>query len=324
MESMKNKGLGALPNIDSIRIYDYSAIAKEIPASAADSNVTDYKIPEDIMPRVFDQGNVGSCVANAICAVLETFYYRETGKKIELSTGWFYGHNRSDYSNSIGMVTSSAIEYTKEFGSVPTTIFNDYGEMPGMKEIVKQRPDLEEYAKDTRIKSFVTFNKADKKRRWQDVKEAFLAYNLPMVAVSNDYFRGGSHCIMLYGFNENGETGKEFYFQNSWGENYGDHGRSTIPYDKLDAIYLLLDEEITLRFDDVPEDAWYYKNVLHLYSAGLISGKTDTKFAPEDPITRAEVCAMIDRLMERIERKDDAMMKSVYDYVDRHDEIIRG
>ena len=84
MENFENKGFGALPNIDSIRIYDYSAISKEIPAAAADSSVTDYKIPENIMPRVFDQGDVGSCVANAICAVLETFYYLETGKKIEL------------------------------------------------------------------------------------------------------------------------------------------------------------------------------------------------------------------------------------------------
>ena len=322
MENFENKGFGALPNIDSIRIYDYSAISQEIPASAVDSNVTDYKIPENIMPRVFDQGSVGSCVANAVCAVLETFYLLETGKKIELSTGWFYGHNRPEYSNSYGMITSKAIEYTKDFGSVSTTIFNDYEEMPEMKKIVNNRPELEEYAKDTRIKSFVTFNKADREKRWQDIKEAFLAYNLPMVAVSNSYF-GGSHCIMLYGFNEKGKKGRELYFQNSWGEGYGDKGRSTIPYDKVDAVYLLLDEEITLHFDDVPEDAWYYKNVLHLYSAGLIKGKTDNEFAPEAPITRAEVCAMIDRLMERIERKDDAMMKSVYDYVDRHDEIIR-
>ncbi len=322
MENFENKGFGALPNIDSIRIYDYSAISKEIPAAAADSSVTDYKIPEDIMPRVFDQGDIGSCVANAICAVLETFYYLETGKKIELSTGWFYGHNRPEYSNGCGMVTSRAIEYTKDFGSVTTTVFNDYEEMPEMKKIVAKRPELETFAKDTRIKSFVTFNKADRESRWQDIKEAFLAYNLPMVAVSNDYF-GESHCIMLYGFNENGKRGREFYFQNSWGESFGTKGRSTIPYDRVNSVYLLLDEEITLHFDDVSEDAWYYKNVLHLYSAGLIKGKTDSEFGPNDPITRAEVCAMIDRLMERIETKDDAMMKSVYNYVDRHDEIIR-
>ena len=320
-ETMEGKGYGALPNIDSIRIYDYARLPKK-KLGLAPENVTEYKIPDDRMPRVLDQESVGACVAHAICSVLETIHYTQTGEWIKLSPGWFYGHNRGEWSTGYGMVTSSAVEMSKQWGSVETSMFNDYTEMPEMKKIVQARPDLETYAEKTAITSFVKFNWADKTRRWNDIKEAFLTYNLPMVVTSSRYF-GESHCIMVYGFNENGKRGKELYFQNSWGEDYGTDGRSTIPFTSVNEVYLLLDEEITLQFTDVPEDAWYYKNILHLYQSGLVNGKGDNKFEPEAPITRAEVCAIIDRLCEKIDNKDTSMMQSVYDYIDRHNEIQR-
>lgn len=311
----ESKGFGALPNVDSIRIYQYDRLPKDkVPQGAASAD--DYKIPEDRMPRVLDQGGIGACVAHAICSVLETFYYLEHGEWIKLSPGWFYGHNRKESSNGYGMITSSAVEYTKQWGSVESSMFQEYCEMPEMIEIVKERPELEPFAENTKIKSFVKFSWADRDKKWSEIKEAFLTYHLPMIAVSPNYF-GESHCIMIYGFNENGKTGRELYFQNSWGENYRNGGRSAIPFDEVSEVYLLLDETITLHFEDVPEDAWYYKNVLHLYQSGLINGVDETHFEPDAPITRAEVCAILDRLMGRIEEKDEAMITSVYNYIDR-------
>lgn len=320
-ETMQGKGYGCLPSIDSIRVYDYANLPKK-KLGLAPENVAEYKIPEDRMPRVLDQGSIGACVAHAICSVLESIHYTQTGEWIKLSPGWFYGHNRGEWSNGYGMVTSSAVEMSKQWGSVETTMFNDYMEMPEMKKVVQARPDLEAYAEETAITSFVKFNWANKNKKWNEIKEAFLSYNLPMIAVSPSYF-GESHCIMIYGFNENGKGGKELYFQNSWGESYSSDGRSNIPFSRVSEVYLLLDEEISLQFDDVPEDAWYYKNVLHMYEAGLVNGKEDNKFEPDAPITRAEVCAIIDRLCEKIDNKDDAMIKSIYDYVDRRNNIRR-
>lgn len=307
------RAYGALPNIDSVRVYNYDVLPK---AATAASTTAEYKIPEDRMPPVLDQGNVGSCVANACCSVLAVLHYMETGKWVDFSTGWFYGHHRSQYSTGAGMIMGTAVEMARQQGSVPETMFQEYTEMPEMKKLVEKRPDLEPFAEPYKIKSFVKISYGDKNKRWDAVKEAFLTYQLPLVIGSNTYF-GESHCVMAYGFTENGKSGRELYFQNSWGEDYKDGGRSTIPFDEVDELYLLLDDVITLQFADVPEDAWYYKNVLHLYAAGLIGGRSETEFAPDEPVTRAEVCAMLDRLMEKIEQKDDAMMQSVYDYIDR-------
>jgi uncharacterized repeat protein (TIGR02543 family) len=50
-------------------------------------------------------------------------------------------------------------------------------------------------------------------------------------------------------------------------------------------------------FEDVPETAWYCKAVSTLTALGIIQGRTDTSFAPNEPITRAElatICARFD------------------------------
>ncbi len=43
-----------------------------------------------------------------------------------------------------------------------------------------------------------------------------------------------------------------------------------------------------IPFTDVPQDAWYYSDVESAYTDGLINGKSDTEFAPDDNLTYAE------------------------------------
>jgi uncharacterized repeat protein (TIGR02543 family) len=50
-------------------------------------------------------------------------------------------------------------------------------------------------------------------------------------------------------------------------------------------------------FEDVPENAWYCKAVSTLTALGIIEGRSETIFAPNEPITRAElatICARFD------------------------------
>jgi uncharacterized repeat protein (TIGR02543 family) len=50
-------------------------------------------------------------------------------------------------------------------------------------------------------------------------------------------------------------------------------------------------------FDDVSESAWYCKAVSTLTALGIIEGRSETIFAPNEPITRAElatICARFD------------------------------
>jgi hypothetical protein len=50
-------------------------------------------------------------------------------------------------------------------------------------------------------------------------------------------------------------------------------------------------------FEDVPEGAWYCKAVSTLTALGILEGRSETSFAPNEPITRAElatICARFD------------------------------
>lgn len=51
-------------------------------------------------------------------------------------------------------------------------------------------------------------------------------------------------------------------------------------------------------FTDVKKTSWYYDSVGEVYEAGLMVGRTDTTFAPDEKMTRAEFVCVIGRLVE--------------------------
>jgi hypothetical protein len=51
------------------------------------------------------------------------------------------------------------------------------------------------------------------------------------------------------------------------------------------------------RFSDVPADAWYRGTAGAAVTAGLVYGTSENSFAPEEPVTREQMAAMLVRLM---------------------------
>jgi pimeloyl-ACP methyl ester carboxylesterase len=56
---------------------------------------------------------------------------------------------------------------------------------------------------------------------------------------------------------------------------------------------LELEEESNLPFEDISQTAWYYDDVNKAYTAGLIKGVTQDRFAPEDLVTREQMAVMV-------------------------------
>lgn len=69
----------------------------------------------------------------------------------------------------------------------------------------------------------------------------------------------------------------------------------------LTAVYA---EDVTLPFTDVKK-TWYYDAVVYVYTNGLMNGKTETTFAPEVELTRAEFAKMLWSLAGSPETKAD-------------------
>lgn len=51
--------------------------------------------------------------------------------------------------------------------------------------------------------------------------------------------------------------------------------------------------------DDIEIGAWYVQSVRSLYDTGLMKGYPDGSFQPEQPITRAEVVSIANRMQDR-------------------------
>jgi hypothetical protein len=62
---------------------------------------------------------------------------------------------------------------------------------------------------------------------------------------------------------------------------------------------LMADPDGAKLFNDVPQDAWYCGMVGAAAKAGLVRGTGEHSFAPNEPITREQMAAMMARLMAR-------------------------
>lgn len=305
---------------ESVGVYDFSVLKKSFPIQSTD--LTSFKLPdfEDVI-KVKNQAEYWACAAFATSIILEYMNYTEKGSYTELSPGYIYGKHRKPTATGSGMNLLILCESLLNYGSVPASVFSRIAEMPEIKKIIQKRPDLDEIAIPYRIKGFAQIKTANVNQRIEDVKLALINTKAPLLCVINED-TSQPHAICVYGFQTNAKGKTEFLYQNSYGPTFGKNGRASLSIDDLDRIVCFLDEKVSIPFKDVPEDAWFYKNILNLYSAGLVNGKTDTEFKPNDYITRAEVCAIIDRLIHNIDKINTSTAISVEDRMKRIEEFI--
>ena len=69
-------------------------------------------------------------------------------------------------------------------------------------------------------------------------------------------------------------------------------------------------------FDDIPANAWYSGHVWFLDQYGVISGVGDDKFAPEEPITRAEFTAMAVKFFNVYDGGDEDLKEEYEEFTD--------
>ncbi len=290
---------GLIDEVTAVRDYDYEVVC-------GSSNTTAYPERFQLDPQTIkDQKSVGECVGCVMATIVEAYYKRE------FSENWAYGRLRNETHTGEGMIASIAIKNLKELGIIPKEKFDLLLEMPEVREAVEKFPEYDEEAKNYKISGYVKIFNGDTStglRKDIEIKDALLNHRLPLFAISRNGFSGGSHAITLLGWNDEKET---YIFQNSWGENYGKGGVSEIRKNKVDDVYLFLFEPITIPFTDVSDTDWFKVDVMQCYLSGLIKGKTDTLFDPYAPITRAEACAMFNRLMKKVDTSIGAMNKLI-------------
>lgn len=187
------------------------------------------------MPDVKNQGNVGSCVAHALSTVVEYYNKHQHNMTDKMSTGYIYGNRRNSIYKGEGMIMRDALKNVCSGGDVLNSKFPLNIEVPAaIEEFEKNVENLQPAAYPYRFSEYARLYNND------DIKAALLAgcpvvfaipwYKKATVVDSkltfNSEERNGSHCMVIYGWNEEG-----FKFQNSWGPLWGNGGRAILPYE---------------------------------------------------------------------------------------------
>lgn len=290
--------------VNHIRNYDY-----EVVCGVAGTNFPkEYEIPRDNTGYLRNQKFM-NCVANVIAQIAESYWGTEFDME-KHSVGFAYGALRKDTSKSEGMIVSVAMDYWTKIGTIPEKYFNIDAEMPEIKKIVANYPEIYEMAKKYKISGYVQLRSKGYDSKDNQIKDALTKYNRGLVAVSPYGFAGGSHCIMLTGWND--DKGK-YKFKNSWGEKYGDNGFSEIDKSEITEVYMPIFEPVKLPFVDVSENRWSFKDIKNMYFSGMLKGMSDDVFAPEAAVTREQEAVILNRLIKYIDERFDTFSKALED-----------
>ena len=291
--------------VTHIRNYDYEVVC----GAAGTSFPEEYEIPRANTGFLRDQKFM-NCVANVIAQLAEHYWGTQLGEQKPHSVGFTYGAARKETSRSEGMIVSVAMDYWTKLGTIPETYFNIDAEMPEIAEIVAKYPEIYEMARKYKLSGYVQLKSSGASSKDSQIKDALTKYNRGLVAVSPKGFTGGSHCIMLTGWNDKND---KYKFKNSWGANYGDNGFSEISKDKISEVYMPIFGLITMPFVDVKEDDWFYGAVKNMYFSGMMNGVSEQRFEPNAVLTRAQAATMFNRLIKYIDERFDILNKVLED-----------
>ena len=201
------------------------------------------------MRRIKNQGSVGSCVAHSLSSIIEYYNFNQTGDDSEMSVGYIYGNRKTSDYKSEGMIMRDALEAFRKYGNVRKELFPYNEEVPKMIMLFdRQHKHLHKDAYPNRISQYARVTSPNA------IKASLMAGNPVLMAmiwygdmevkdgvlVTDEYYYEGGHCMFIYGWDERG-----WKVQNSWGEDWGNHGTMIVPYNMpIEEFWTLTDDII--------------------------------------------------------------------------------
>ena len=267
----------------------------DFPICMAYDDSEDIEIPRNFktsyQPPYEDQGSTGNCVAQTIANIMEVMYHKMMGKHNNFSVGFIYGNRKKGQSKSSGMTGYTACGNLCEDGDVKACEFESNYEVPDIIDKVNEfKEQFPKWKESAYIPKSYIRTKSEK-----EVKKFIYKYDIPVMAVvkvSKFWYGEGYHAMALYGW-KNGDTA---IMQNSWGE---DSNAKIVELDFDDIKdFWLINPFSLMNFTDVPETHWAYGDIAKAVENEIILGYPDGSFRPSKDLTRAEVAAIIYRMLK--------------------------
>ncbi len=316
---------GVLPSPPDNRDFTIAMACKALgkePAKAHPSRVViDYPGP------VYDQGNVGACVAYTLAEERRTSEYRQRGVLEHFSSGFIYFNRYWSFYRGEGMVTRDALDSLRYDGAVLQSDFPYIDHYSNMTEEQKELVDKlrEKASKPYRISSYFKLNNPGE-NLVNNVKEAIMSGMLVVITldVYESFFNVGKdgivkipdtkkeknyggHAMLVFGADDNLGKSGSFIGLNHWGEDWGDKGKCYFPYDyQFKEVWALSDQidANLVKLQQIYEDAdlvspWAREYVVKATKLGLMSGD-GIRFNPQQSMTREQMAVVAVKLYEKI------------------------
>ena len=198
----------------------------------------------ELMPPVYNQGDIGSCTANAIAAAVDYERAKQGLPFLTPSRLFIYANERLMEQTSLsedsgaqirdgiksvgdsGVCSESTWSYSEDFSTKPSQAAYDEALKCKVSSYHAVNQTLLEIkqalASGLPVTCGITVYESFE---WPSVTETgFVQMPKPKETSL------GGHAILLVGYNE---ADKEFFGRNSWGCNWGQHGYFAIPYDYI-------------------------------------------------------------------------------------------
>jgi len=216
----------------------------------SDPNISSSVDLRDQCPAVYDQGQLGSCTANALAAAFEFnemkqgqqvvgtpsrlfIYYNERAQEGDVSTdaGAFTGDGVKGLHN-LGVVSESEWPYdVSKFADKPSNKLFENAKRNTVTTFKQVALDQDQI-KQALHQGYPVLFTADIFPAFEGTDVGSTG-NVPMPQ-SGEKSSGG-HALLIVGFDDNSST---FTVRNSWGASWGDQGYCYFPYDYvLDSTY---------------------------------------------------------------------------------------
>jgi C1A family cysteine protease len=226
---------GCMPDVPDARDVHYVAAVDT-------ANLPESVDLRPLCPAVYDQGNLGSCTANAIGAAIE-YNQMQTGKQSFVPSRLFIYYNERVLEGSIkqdaGAMIRNGIKTVVRLGAPPEEVW-PYDESAAFAQ---PHPDAYAAAKLDLVTVYSRVGQT------LPLMQACLVEGFPIVfrytcfpSMDHTWDDGvipmpgptepedGGHCMLVVGYNNANRT---FLVRNSWGTVWGQQGYGTMPYDYI-------------------------------------------------------------------------------------------
>ena len=271
---------------------------RDYPICMAYDDAEDIEIPKQFktsyQPPYENQGSTGNCVAQTIANIMEVMYHKMMGEHDNFSVGFTYGNRKKGQGKGEGMTGYTACGNLCTDGDVKASVFECNYEVP---DIIEKVTEFMEEHPEWKEEAYIPKNYIRTKSK-KEVKKFILKYDIPVMAVvsvNKFWWGGGYHAMALYGWD-----GNVAIMQNSWGE---DHKAKIVnlEFDDIEEFWLITPFSF-MNFTDVPESHWAYGDIAKAVEKEILLGYPDNTFRPSKELTRAEMAAIIYRILKGEEK----------------------